>query len=328
MAMFPCITGIPTKLNSDMQAVLNKKMGTSGQTYPSQTWADEVNLLGPLPEKTVSGAIANFSDGADEVPLKAWDVTVNPNLDGVSSVEVNTGNKNFFDDKNMIRGLPATAIGSSINDINTPTTRYVYNGFNSPRSNIAIRGSRSDSSMVASCLFFGYKDGLLTDYRSINPFGSTVTIDCSGFDYVRFSIGSSSASIVVVTDLTDYGYLSVEYGTTFTEYVPSNTTVTTVPLGRTIYGGSADVVNGTGTDENGNDFTFTPITPTPETALGVNNFWADEGDSEVTYRADIDLVIQALQGNRGLMVSSMRTNSESEEMSDNSDNTEEQEEER
>jgi hypothetical protein len=37
------------------------------------------------------------------------------------------------------------------------------------------------------------------------------------------------------------------------------------------------------------DFTFTPITPTPETALGVNNFWADEGDSEVTYRSDIDL---------------------------------------
>ena len=39
------------------------------------------------------------------------------------------------------------------------------------------------------------------------------------------------------------------------------------------------------------DFTFTPITPTPETALGINNFWADEGDTEVTYRADIDLLL-------------------------------------
>jgi hypothetical protein len=50
-------------------------------------------------------------------------------------------------------------------------------------------------------------------------------------------------------------------------------------------------------------FTFTPITPTPETALGVNNFWADEGDSDVTYRADINMLIASLSGNRGLMMS-------------------------
>lgn len=78
MAMFPCITGIPTKLNSDMQAVLNKKMGTSGQTYPSQSWADEVNLMGKLPEKTVSGAIANIKDGADGVSLKELIFSASP----------------------------------------------------------------------------------------------------------------------------------------------------------------------------------------------------------------------------------------------------------
>lgn len=37
---------------------------------------------------------------------------------------------------------------------------------------------------------------------------------------------------------------------------------------------------------------FTPI-PTPSTALGTNNFWAEEGDSAVTYRADIDLALNA-----------------------------------
>jgi hypothetical protein len=36
------------------------------------------------------------------------------------------------------------------------------------------------------------------------------------------------------------------------------------------------------------DFTFTPITPTPETALGVNNFWSDSGDTEVIYYAYAD----------------------------------------
>ena len=71
MAMFPCITGIPTKLNSDMQAVLNKKMGTSGQTYPSSEWAEDVNLMGMLPIKTASGAVSSFDDGADDVPIES-----------------------------------------------------------------------------------------------------------------------------------------------------------------------------------------------------------------------------------------------------------------
>ena len=61
--------GLPSGLQSDMDAVLNKKFGTS-TTYPPTGWPDDVNLMGPLPEKTVSGAIANFSDGADDVPVK------------------------------------------------------------------------------------------------------------------------------------------------------------------------------------------------------------------------------------------------------------------
>jgi hypothetical protein len=41
-------------------------------------------------------------------------------------------------------------------------------------------------------------------------------------------------------------------------------------------------------DATATDFTFTPITPTPETALGVNNFWSDSGDTEVIYYAYAD----------------------------------------
>lgn len=187
----------------------------------------------------------------------------------------------------------------------------------------------------------------------------------------------------------DFTAFMLEVGATASTYEPYTTPTTyTAQLGRTIYGGSVDVVNGTGTDgaqkikigdldwtyqsantrfytasltstiakpstngelapflysdvlsplsftaaqnidksicvaTSGNifvkdttytdkdtflqnygdtyiivgkampeNFTFTPITPTPETALGVNNFWADEGDSDVTYRADIDLLL-------------------------------------
>ena len=39
-------------------------------------------------------------------------------------------------------------------------------------------------------------------------------------------------------------------------------------------------------------------------ALGTNNFWADEGDSTVVYRRDIDLALQAVSSSRGLMMAS------------------------
>ena len=70
--------GIPASLKTSMNSVLNKKFGTSGQNYPPKNWPDDVNLLGPLPEKTVSGAIASFSDGADDVPLKALVFGIEP----------------------------------------------------------------------------------------------------------------------------------------------------------------------------------------------------------------------------------------------------------
>lgn len=41
--------------------------------------------------------------------------------------------------------------------------------------------------------------------------------------------------------------------------------------------------------ETPEDFTTLPITPTPETALGANNFWNDVGDTSVTYYADPDI---------------------------------------
>lgn len=67
--------GIPSAIKTDMNAVLNKKFGTS-QDYPPTDWAPSVNLLGPLPEKTASGSVASITDGADGVPVKSWVITI------------------------------------------------------------------------------------------------------------------------------------------------------------------------------------------------------------------------------------------------------------
>ena len=294
--------GIPSSLKSDMDAVLNKKFGTS-TTYPPTGWPDDVNLMGPLPEKTASGAIAHVEDGADTVPIKSWDVTVDANLDGLSSIKVTQAGKNLVDGSNFTKGLPATTIGSSINTISS-SDRYSYFGCDIKGGSYNISSVSNDSDYYNAILIFGYSGGFLSVYTA-GVVNGNKTVDLSACDYVRVCIGTRGVGYSVPTDFSSYGTIQLEIGS-YTSYAAYTApTVTTVSLGRTIYGGSADVVTGEGEDENGDPFTFTPITPTPETALGVNNFWADEGDSEVTYRADINLVISALNNNRGLMMMSI-----------------------
>lgn len=280
--------GIPGSLKTDMDAVLNKKFGTS-TTYPPNTWPDNVNLLGPLPEKTASGAIAHIEDGADGVPLKNWLVTLPASLDGYSEVNAVRSGKNLVDLSSFVDGY-----------VNSNGT------FNTNHSNGEMRSGfipvKPDTVYYFSIV---ETTGTAADWVGIGEYTSN---DGAGFisrkSFWRFTTSSTAKYVVVsARNLAQATKIQLEIGndpTTWEAYTPIEQY--TAQLGRTIYGGQADIVTGEGEDENGNAFTFTPITPPPETALGVSNWWADEGDSDVTYRADISLALQALGGGgRGLM---------------------------
>ena len=409
--------GISSALKSAMNAVLNKKFGTS-TTYAPEDWPEDVNLLGPLPEKTVSGSIAHITDGADTVPIKSWDVTVDANLDGVSSVEVTQAGKNLADFSTFVDGY-----------VNTNGT------FNTNHPNGEMR---SDFIPVKpnTQYYFSIIDttGTAADWVGI---GEYTTNSTSGFirrdSFWRFTTSATTKYIVISSrNLAQATAIQLEVSYDPTTYEPYTAPiVTTVSLGRTIYGGNADVVNGTGTDygvketitstylsglsssyigysatvsamnnhpcvwvrnfgyptanefvvggikcacnhfpvtmnnsqiistqyriyfdvdgknisnvqdfidyvsalENNNDslevvyqksapdaFTFTPISPTPQTPLGTSNFWADTGDSEVTYRADIALALAA-NSSRGLMMAS-RSIPEDEILNENTEEVE------
>ena len=269
--------GIPGSLKTDMDAVLNKKFGTS-TTYAPNTWPDNVNLLGPLPEKTASGAIAHIDDGADAVPLKNWLVTLPASLDGYTEVNgVRTGknivNVTFsdFNASNIISNAFSLKAGTytlSLNYIGTPTWGIYL---------------RDGSAINSPVLFSKYNDTSLTFTLSEDK--ETL---CFTMYYANGILSSEVSDVQLEVGSTATAYEAYEAPTTYT-----------ASLGRTIYGGTADIVTGEGEDENGNAFTFTPIQA--DTELGVNNFWADEGDSDVTYRADISLALQAINGGRGLM---------------------------
>ena len=279
MAWYRCMggSGLPAGLQTDMDAVLNKKFSTS-TTYPPADWPDTVNLLGPLPERTASASIAHIEDGASEVPLKNWLVTLPASLSGYSSIVGTKSGKNLLD----------TSAFDSLE-------YYTVNA----NGSITVNSSDSRSWSNVSALIF-LKEGTYTLSRKLT--GSQCYIRSSLDNYASNACSLGNSSTKNSFTLTGDAYIKIKVGyngsypftdtyqlevgsteSTFEKYTAP--TQYTASLGRTIYGGTADIVTGEGEDENGNTFTFTPITPTPETALGVNNFWTDEGDSSVTYRA-------------------------------------------
>ena len=405
--------GIPSSLKTDMNAVLNKKFGTS-TTYPPNGWPDDVNLLGPLPERTASGSIAHITDGADAVPLKNWAVTLPASLSGYSSIDCTRAKKNLLNDSviNKVGGnyyfggaTSATTLSCFLR-AGTYTITLKLNV--SVNVNIYMRDIDTDSNVSG---FPSY------NAATTQPVSKTFTLT----EDTNVCVFTANANYQSADDID---YCMIEVGSSPSSYSPYTAPTTqTVNLGRTVYGGTVDVVQGTaepfnlvslnrspqqakreygitintqnentlnitttgvayacerlfysltagtyavkflatssdsftpdisiyrtdGTDvkfsippntittftladdtdidirlfasksgdttirtveftnlqiEKGSTvheyspyfapFTFTPLTPTPETALGVNNLWADAGDSEVTYRADIDLLL-------------------------------------
>lgn len=237
MAWFKCNggSGMPSGLQASMNAVLNKKFGTA-TSYAPATWPDNVNLMGVLQEKTiVSWPVSSFSDGADDVPTKSIVVTIPPTISGVSSVsETQTG-------KNLVDNSAAAWEGGNINTSGENATGAGYvrtigyfdigGGMNYEISGIAAPSQASDFR-----LFFYDETKTFISYKN---YGSTPRETPTNARYFRIRN-------VVGADMST---LQIEYGTTAHAYEPYVApTQYAADLGRTIYGGQVDIVNGTGTD--------------------------------------------------------------------------------
>lgn len=288
MAFYRCGGGgIPSSLKTDMNAVLNKKFGTSSD-YPPADWAPTVNLMGPLPEKTiVSSPIADFSDGADDVPTKSLKITIAPTLSGKSEVtETQTGKNLLVNNGVDISGSGLSFVVNSDKSVTisgVATANAFFTFFENvlfKASSYMIRGS--GNSGVQIIVRRGTASGSNMRTASTSDIAWNLAEDTSCACVIRVASGTDLTTPITV-------YPQIEIGSSLSEYETAISTTYTANLGRTIYGGTADIVNGTGTDENGNNFTFDG--QEINTRLGYNAFWSDVGDTEVTYRADINLAL-------------------------------------
>lgn len=266
--------GIPSSLKTGMDSVLNKKFGTS-TTYPAEDWPDTVNLMGPLPEKTVSGAIVTFADGADAVPLKKCEVTLPASLDGYSEVDVVATGANLFTAE-----LETGNIGTSGQD-EPNAGQCRTHGF------ILIAPDTMCISYVSDKRFgcFWYDEN--QDFISFLSWQSApraITPPATA-KYVRFSFETS----IYPTNLM------LNVGTTAETYeAPTAPTTHTADLGRTIHGGAADVVKGQGsTKVNKQTYTGDNVG-----TVSITYGQADEGYTHLYFNiADIPLAYNPTSDN-------------------------------
>ena len=176
--------GLPSGLQADMDAVLNKKFSTS-TTYPPTSWPSNVNLLGPLPERTASGSIATITDGADDVPIADGVFNIDYDANGYSYMRMGKSAKNlcggdFFRDNFL----------ASVNSTDHPTERYIsfvasaativgrmgsvsgslYNRFKeNTQYTFILTGERQNNSSTSFNIRIFYTDG--TNYSFVFPSG-------------------------------------------------------------------------------------------------------------------------------------------------------------
>ena len=240
--------GLPPQIKTDMNNVLNKKMGTSGQTYPPTEWADDVNLMGMLEIKTASGSIASFSDGADGVPVKSCTVSFLPSggggtpsapisVQGVSGLSVTRTGKNMFDKDhaNVVTGY----IASSNFNTGNSNAKTIY---------IPIKGGETYTVSKTA----GQRFALATS-ENIPSSGATFTSkqqhNTSASDTITAGNNDKYLWAWVFMQGTDTGTLEdmlasvqIEVGSTataYTAFVASDTVTDT--FGQTLYGGTRDL---------------------------------------------------------------------------------------
>lgn len=280
-----------TKANS-IASVLNKKFKTTRGFKPKE-WASASSKLTALQVKNASGAIASFTDGADDVPLKSctceivpqqdlhgyanpWAPGCGSNLLDPSKVVASSGayNLNISYSNNTIRIYGTSSnTGSSVYftiltyaDFSLSGNNYVVQAFNGRGTGTfkSIYGFRTSSEKTIA-VGFDFSQSAEIDY--------TFEISVSPTSQSAYSPYSNICPITGTTE--------IEVTHTDGQNPPIESETKTAALGRTVYGGSHDFISGVlsenlitknareyswGTINQGGDLYFTTVDATLKAA--------------------------------------------------------------
>lgn len=285
------------------------------------------------PTDTVSGSVASFPDGADDIPLKSCIVRVEPvqegsgdpspdnvrPISGWTGCEIQHDGTNFFDGE-MENGDINQYTGENNG---TSSSRYRSKNYIPIRAGAYYFKSPNRTGTVRVFFYDANKTFIYFMAWNVNAVN---IIDSERVRYARFRFSTAKVD--------GDEQIAINYPSTATDYAPytGNTYPITFPTeAGTVYGAYIDPINGElvtcpyFASYNGETLTGEwisdrdkyvagttptigaqvvnigavgeryPLTPTEiKTLLGQNNIWADCGDTSVTYRADTTLYISRL----------------------------------
>lgn len=221
------------------------------------------SVISSLPNSNASGAVAHFTDGAYDIPVRDLKIGIVPKQSGSgdpspSNIRPITGwteatvtrtGKNMADTSTVLHGIPSLTTGASYTDI-VSTNRYAY--IPKPikaQGGLVVTVYTKDLADLEDFFVLKYKNGLLQSYDrkiflAINTPHSFV-IPANTFDTIMVAFGASAAD----SNISLYpfnGVVQVEYGSIATTYEPYSGDIYTISLGvaDTVYGGTLDVTTG------------------------------------------------------------------------------------
>ena len=232
--------------------IIRKKDGTVAGIDPAD-FRDRINLMGMLEEATATGAIATFADGADDVPCKNVIAEIPANLSGVSAVTATRSGKNIVDFSGNINasagGFTFSEVangGISFSGTSTGTWAYITQKIpcNIP-TGTAVTFSRNEVFNVRHYLQITFDDE--TTRSVIIPDGETSITYTTAKEVTH--VRAIMSQLTQGETYAGTVYFQLEVGSAATDYEPfKDPEVYDALLGRTIYGGTVDLVTGEGTE--------------------------------------------------------------------------------
>lgn len=226
--------------------MLNKMLPSGSPTYE---------------DREASGAVANFTTNTVK-PFVKCECTIDATESGVSTINVEQTGANLIDPSTIeVSGTIQVRFFREENILlkKGVTYKFVYLGTNQATLYFAQPVSGTYAVGTGKVLAFTPSEDCYAWLQALNLQG----------------IETESNKFVLTCD-----------GSEPTTYAPYSGTTTTVTLEETAYGGSVDVIAGSGQiiDEHG-DLVYTLFEPVSISALeGVNNVWTDSGNTKVTYK--------------------------------------------
>ena len=212
-------------------SMLNKKYNSQRGFSPAE-WASATRKMKALETDTKSGGIVNLK-GAKEVPITSLVGTVNPTLEGTDTLTATRLGKNLA---NFVNGYGIAGNGT----IELTATRCATIEPIPIVENVTYKVYVKNNRGFIIAVWNG--DTLVRRTASVSTGG---TLDTSGGDRFYLCIyGAAGVTCDVETDKPRC-LTSDDLDTSYAPY--EEPTAYTANLGRTIYGGSADIVKGEGT---------------------------------------------------------------------------------